>query len=435
MSKAGSLPGIMGGTLPDWLEHIQQVHFRSIDLTLDRVSRVLQRLGLGQPAVPVIAVSGTNGKGSTVAMLESIYRAAGYTPGAYTSPHLQRFNERIRVDGEGVSDRVICDALARIETVRAAVPLTYFEFATLAALLIFAERQACPLLLEVGMGGRLDAVNSISADIAMVTSIGLDHQTWLGVDREAIGWEKAGIFRVGRPAICADPEPPDSITDFATQVDAKLLLLGHDFTLQKKQDGCWHWSTRHGGFALDFPAPQIPGSRQWQNVAAVLMAVSQMQGRLPVSSPDILAGMASVQLTGRLQILAACPQVLVDVAHNLQAVEVLEEYLLSHPVSGHTYAIYGALADKNVGVICQQLEACIDHWLIAGLAGERGRSAEQTANKIPGWFEKDKLQLFADVDSALAQARVLAGPADRIVAFGSFQVVGAIISRFESDSE
>ncbi|HED13060.1 MAG TPA: bifunctional folylpolyglutamate synthase/dihydrofolate synthase, partial [Gammaproteobacteria bacterium] len=273
------VPGLTGGTLPDWLKYIQQIHFRSIDMTLDRVALVLERLGLGQPTVPVIAVSGTNGKGSTVAMLESIYRAAGYAPGAYTSPHLQVFNERIRVDGKAVSDAVICDAFEQINVVRGAIPLTYFEFGTLAALLIFADRQATPLLLEVGMGGRLDAVNVIAADVAIVTSIGLDHQAWLGEDREAIGWEKAGIFRAGKPAICGDPAPPSSIGGAAAQAGAKLFLLGRDFQLQKNPQDYWHWRSQHVSFAIDFPIPRISGARQWQNAAAALMAIFVLQQR------------------------------------------------------------------------------------------------------------------------------------------------------------
>jgi len=434
MGKASSRSVKTANSLEDWLEYIQQIHFRSIDMTLDRVTRVLDNLDLGQTVVPVIAVSGTNGKGSTVAMLEAIYRAAGYTPGSYTSPHLLAFNERIKVGGQAVSDTQICNAFTQIEAARGCIPLTYFEFATLAALWIFASLKASPLLLEVGMGGRLDAVNDIDADVAMVSSIGLDHQAWLGDDRETIAREKAGIFRSGKWAICADPEPPMAISEAADQVGAKLLLLERDFKLQKEGQGTWHWQSQQDEVALDSPELPIPGGRQWQNAAAVLMAVSVLQGRMPVSKAAILTGMSSTKLAGRLQVLAEHPQLLVDVAHNPQAVEILCEYLKTHPVPGKTYAVFGALADKNVAAVCQLLESHIDHWLVAGLPGERGSTATQTVAKMPDSITSGNVQIFGNVAGALDQARRLVGATDRILAFGSFLVVGAIIPRFESKS-
>jgi len=435
MGRVGLCPKPPKAELSEWLDYIQRVHFRSIDMTLDRVSRVLQRLGLGQPAVPVITVSGTNGKGSTVAMLESIYGAAGYSPGAFTSPHLCAFNERIRVGGECVQDSEICDALGRVEGARAEIPLTYFEFCTLAALLIFADRQATPLLLEVGLGGRLDAVNAMAADVAIVTSVGLDHQAWLGENRELIGREKAGIFRPGKPAICADPEPPATITETATRLGARLLLLGRDFGMQKKDPKGWHWhaGSQQASLGVDILAPPIAGERQWQNTAAVLMALTELQASLPVEPSAIHDGLAKVSLDGRLQTLSEAPRLLVDVAHNPQAAEVLAAYLRSHPVAGRTYAIYGALADKAVAAVCQPLSDCIDQWLLVSLTGQRGSSAAEIAEKMPDTVDPARLQQFADVDSALARARALANIDDCIVAFGSFLVAGVIISRFKAN--
>ena len=326
--------------LADWLWHLERVHPRTIALGLERVATVYSRLAL-RFNVPVITVAGTNGKGSTCRMLESCLEAAGYRVGCYFSPHLFEFRERIRVAGKDVDDASICRALASVEAARRDVPLTYFEFATLAALQIFAAADLDALILEVGLGGRLDAVNIVDPDVSILTNVALDHQDYLGDSREEIGHEKAGVFRPGRPAVCADDAPPLSVLAHARALGADLVRIGHDFGYREDSQQWAYWSRRGNRGGLAFPA--LRGRRQLRNAATVFAALERLEHRLPVSAQALRSGLAEVSLPGRFQVLPGEPMVIVDVAHNPAAAEVLAENLAALPRRARTLAVVGML--------------------------------------------------------------------------------------------
>ena len=404
-------------TLDDWLRFIEQQHPKAIALGLERVASVFGRMAIRIEA-PVITVGGTHGKGSTCAMLECILRAAGYRTGLYTSPHLLRYNERVRVGGLEADDSTLCDALDAVEHARGSVPLTYFEFGTLAAFYVFAGEAIDVAILEVGLGGRLDAVNVLDADCAVLTSVGIDHVDYLGPTREDIGREKAGIFRAGRPAVIAEPDPPGSVLAAA----GAKLLLGKDFGYQA-QAGQWsYWGPggRRGGLAY----PALRGRTQLRNAAAALCALDSLRGRLAVAMQDIRRGLAEVELPGRFQVLAGRPQVILDVAHNAEAAKTLAQNLADSGFAPETIAVCGMLRDKDIGAVVRELAPRVTRWHLASLPGPRGATAEDIAAHLAD----SPAEKFASPAAAFAAARERAGESDKIVVFGSFLTVADVMA-------
>ncbi len=407
-------------TLDAWLAWQETLHPSAIELGLERPGQVLAALGLTSPGHTVITVAGTNGKGSSVAMLEGILLAAGYRVGCYTSPHLLRYNERVRIDGEPVSDEALCESFERIDQARGETSLTYFEFGTLAAMDIFARAGLDVVVLEVGMGGRLDAVNLQDADVALVTAIDVDHAVWLGNDREAIGREKAGIFRAQRPAVCSDPNPPASLLQHARELGTDLYLLGKEFRYAAS-DASWNWQGPTVSYD-GLPMPVLRGCFQLQNAAGVVMALTLLEDRLPVSPAQLRQGLHRVSLPGRFQVLPGAVTTILDVAHNPQSAEALAANLEAQPVAGRTHAVVGVLADKDLGGVLGPLRDIIDLWYPASLDVPRGADfltlqhalAEQGLEVERG---------FDSVSEALVAARACARPGDRIVVFGSFYTV------------
>lgn len=406
-------------TLSEWLTWQETLHPSAIELGLERLGLVLGRLGLAQAPFPVVTVAGTNGKGSSVAMLEAMLRAGGYRVGAYTSPHLLRYNERIRIDGREADDAALCAAFERIDLARGEVSLTYFEFGTLAAFLLFAEAGLDVVVLEVGMGGRLDAVNAWDPDVALVTAIDIDHADWLGEDREAIGREKAGIFRSGHPAVVSDPNPPASVAEHARAVGAELYLLGDRYGYVDREDD-WEWWGPGGARAL--PLPALRGAFQRQNAAGAVMALVALSAHLPLSPDAMATGLRGASVRGRFELHPGAVTEIYDVAHNPQAAGVLADNLRLQPRNGRTLAVFAALADKDLGGILKPLAGCFDGWFVAGLSCLRG-GAPDTAAAAVSAAGSAPVATFATVAEALAAARAAAQPGDRIVVFGSFYTV------------
>jgi dihydrofolate synthase/folylpolyglutamate synthase len=419
-------------TLADWLDYQQRVHPQAIELGLERVRTVWQRLGAPAPAPLVITVSGTNGKGSTVAFLEAMLAAGGRRVGAYTSPHLLRYNERVRVAGRDVDDAALLDAFERIEAARAGdagepVALTYFEYGTLAALWIFSRSALDVAVLEVGLGGRLDAVNLVDADAAIVTTVDLDHQDWLGADRDSIGREKAGIFRAGRAAIVGEPDPPATLVAQAMSIGADLRLAGRDFAYTRRQDG---WSWQAGESRLALPPPRLAAPCQLANAAAAIAALHALRERLGWSPSAIADGVARARIGARLQRFAGTPELIVDVGHNPQAARALAEWLRAEPVPGRTLAVFGALGDKDAHGIVAALRGTVDEWLLAGLDADspRGLAAGPLRAAIgDAAGAVAEPSLHADVGAALIAAFEHAQAGDRVLAFGSFFVAAAAL--------
>ncbi|GAB4345183.1 MAG: bifunctional tetrahydrofolate synthase/dihydrofolate synthase [Gammaproteobacteria bacterium] len=406
--------------LDEWLAWLEAGSGSRIELGLERVAAVLQRLGWSQPGWPLITVAGTNGKGSSVAFLEAILEAAGYRVGTYTSPHLLRYNERIRVDATPVADEVICEAFARVDSAREGIELTYFEFGTLAAIDHFARLEPDVVILEVGLGGRLDACNVLDADVALVTRIGLDHQEWLGPDRNAIAREKAGIFRAGRPAVCGDPDPPATLFEEAERLGARLLVSGRDFRFRSTAPG-WEWqSGLRRRTAL--PVPGLLGRHQVANAAAVLMVLELLADRLPVGQSAIRTGLMAASLPGRFQVVPGSPEVILDVAHNPQAAAVVAELLRQRPCKGRTHAVLAMLADKAVAEFVTRFDGVVDLWHLAGLSVPRGLDVDSLERRF-GQSGQVPASRSAGVVEAFARAREAAGPDDRILVCGSFHTV------------
>ncbi|HUL92294.1 MAG TPA: bifunctional tetrahydrofolate synthase/dihydrofolate synthase [Burkholderiales bacterium] len=418
-----------GRSLADWLEYIERIHPKSIELGLERAAKVRDALGKSSSAV-LFTVAGTNGKGSTCAMLESILLAAGYKVGLYTSPHLLRYNERVRLDGAPVGDERLCAAFESVERARGGVTLTYFEFGTLAAWEIFTAQPLDAVILEVGLGGRLDAVNIFDSDCALLTSVDFDHMDYLGNTRERIGWEKAGIFRAGKPAVVADPDPPRSVIEHAKSLGALLRLIGRDFGFRQQGQQWMYWgkSGRRGGLA----APALRGERQLLNAAAALAALDEIRSRLPVSMQDVRGGLARVELPGRFQVLPGRPTVVLDVAHNPQAAGVLAENLGSMGYYPDTYAVFGMLKDKDIAAVCRALKDRFSAWFAADLSVPRGASADRLGDALREAGASGEIARFASPRDAYAAARKRAGENDRIVVFGSFHTVAEVMQGFEA---
>jgi dihydrofolate synthase/folylpolyglutamate synthase len=407
-------------SLEDWLDYISAQHPATIALGLDRVREVADGLDLHE-ARATITVGGTNGKGSTCAMLEQILLEAGYDVGLYTSPHLLRYNERVRFKGKEATDDALVDAFERVEKARKGVPLTYFEFGTLAAFTFFERMGAEVMILEVGLGGRLDAVNIIDPDVACVVSVDLDHQAFLGNDRESIGFEKAGIFRAGRPAIFGDLDPPRRLVEHAERIGAPLQVLGRDFRYEAKP-GQWDFVGRKGAkHAL--PMPGLRGAWQLKNASVALAALDEIGSRVPVSLGEVKRGLTLAHVEGRLQVIPGRPSIVLDVAHNPHAARSLASGLGDMPFAENTLAVFAMLADKDIGSVVDAMRGRVDRWYVSAAQAERAASAAQVAEIL---FEKrlaDRTRMFATVASALDAARRDAGPNDRIVVFGSFYTV------------
>lgn len=409
--------------LDDWLVWQESLNPHSIDLGLERVADVWSTLGRARLADKVVTVAGTNGKGSCVALLAAVLSAAGYRVGVYTSPHLRHYNERVCIDGQAVTDAALCQAFENVDQAREQTALTYFEFGTLAALDIFQRQALDVVLLEVGLGGRLDAVNVIDADVALITTIALDHVEWLGADRESIAEEKAGIFRHGCPAVCCDPQWPAALQREADRLGTELFCLGRDFNVQRQDDGCWSWQSAHDQYE-NLPAPALQGDFQYNNAAGVLMVLEQLP--LACSPVAIQQGLQSVMLAGRFQVVPLLDgQFIVDVAHNVQAAEALMQTLSDSVSPGRVRVVIAMLADKDAGGVLSALAPVVDDWYLTGLVLPRGLKASQLAECLPVGIKP--CMVNDDIVQVLQRVRQDAGNDDRIVVCGSFYTVSAAL--------
>ena len=425
-------------SLADWLREIEGRHPREVDLGLERVREVAGRMGLDRPARRVVTVAGSNGKGSTVAFIEAIAAASGQRVGAYTSPHLLAYNERVRIDGADASDADLVQAFEAIEAAREATTLTWFEYGTLAALWLFERADLDLAVLEVGLGGRLDAVNLVDPDVAVITTVDLDHQDWLGTDRESIGIEKAGIARPWKPLVLGEDDPPSSVLGHAYAIGASAIRAGSDYRFGRDDGGPgpgggagaargagWWW--REPGFELALPLPRMAAPAQLRNAAAAIAALRALD--VDIDERAWARGVAAAQVPGRLQRFERRGvEVLVDVGHNPQAARALAEWLRAAPVA-RTIAVYGALADKDAAGVVDAIAPCVDSWHLAGIAdaGSRGRDARALATALAGTPAADGSR-HADVADALAAALAQARKGDRVLAFGSFHVAGAALA-------
>ena len=413
-------------TLDDWLAHCEQLHPKTIDMGLDRVRAVAERMGLRFDC-PVFTVAGTNGKGSTCAMLEAILTQAGFRTGLFTSPHLVRFEERCRIRGQNVDASDLVAAFARVESARAEISLTYFEFTTLAILDTLARAGLDAVILEVGLGGRLDAVNIIDTDCAIITSIDIDHAELLGDTREKIGFEKAGILRTGRPAIVSDPVPPQSVIDRATEIGADLWLLGRDFNSSGDKQQ-WAWAGRGRRYA-GLAHPALRGANQLINASGVLAALTAMRQQLPVTAQAVRNGLALVDLPGRFQVVPGQPALVLDVAHNPHSVAALALNLDAMGFYPTTHAVFGAMADKDLAPMLHRMDPLVDRWYFADLPTPRAASgaALQAAWQAVTKRTDAVSAVFSTPLDALHAAAAKAQAADRIVVFGSFYTVGGVL--------
>lgn len=415
-------------TLAAWLERIEACHPAEIELGLERIRRVAERLAIDLGHSRKVLIAGTNGKGSTVTMLDSILRAAGLTTGVYTSPHFLRYNERICINGEEVGDQLICEQFSKIESARGEIGLTYFEYGTLAALLCFAEAKPDVLLLEIGLGGRLDAVNIVDCDIAVVTSIALDHTDWLGNDREQIGREKAGIARAGKPLVCGDPEPPESVIALCAEQGVPLWVRNRDYGLELDNDN-WRWwgsGAAHEAQVYEtLPQPDLPVI----NAATVVQVIQLLS--LDISVAEIAKGLRDAKMTGRMQrvSIAEGPCIL-DVAHNPEAAAYMANWLDQHPISGRTLLVIGMLADKDIDSVIEQLGHSIDLWFPVSLGGARGATAQRLAAPIRAIGGRVHAE-YDRVAAALVDARQLLAPGDRLLVAGSFVTVSQALQALD----
>ena len=423
-----SSPSATPSTLAEWLAHCERLHPTEIEMTLERSLRVRANLGLAFTA-PVIAVAGTNGKGSTCAMLEAIALQAGYRVGLYSKPHLVHFEERCRVNGESVKATELLPHFEAVERARGDISLTYFEFTTLAIARLLSQAPLDLVILEVGMGGRLDTVNAFDADCSIITSIDIDHAEFLGSDREAIGFEKAAIMRAGRPVIVSDPVPPHSVIEYAERVGADLWRFGRDFNYSGDKQQ-WGWAGRAKRFnAIAYPA--LRGANQLLNAAGALAAFEALRGPLPITAQAVRNGFALVELPGRFQVVAGQPTLVLDVAHNPHAVAALAQNLDQMGYFPRTHAVFGVMRDKDIDAILTRMAPLVDHWHFTDLPTPRAALADELVArharlglKGPGPVTVAR---HAGPLQALGSALVGADPADRIVVFGSFLTVGGVL--------
>jgi len=418
-------------SLHDWLTYIERQHPQSISLGLERVRLVLARLALPHRAC-VFTVGGTNGKGSTTAMLEAMLHAAGYRTGRYSSPHLLRYNERVRVDACDVSDATLVEGFEAVERAREGIALTYFEYGTLAAIWTFAQLPLDAWVMEVGLGGRLDAVNVLDADCAVLTGVALDHMDYLGDSREAIGYEKAGIFRAQQPAVIADLQPPASVLEVAARVGAQVQLVQRDFGYAADKTQWLYWGPFGKRPGLAYPA--LRGPIQLLNAAAAITALDSQRTRLPISMQDVRRGLAEVTLPGRFQVLPGQPAVILDVAHNPQAAKILADNLFDSGFAPDTHAVFGALRDKDIAGVVQHLVPRITHWHLADTEGPRGTTASALADVLKQAGVAVTISQYANPAAAFRGARSVAGENDKIVVFGSFVTVSGVMQELTHTS-
>ncbi len=402
-----------------WLAYIESLHPKSIAMGLDRVQTVANALQI-KTNFPIITVAGTNGKGSVCAMLNHIYTAAGYRVGCYTSPHLVRYNERVCINLKPISDDDLCAAFAAVEEARVNVALTYFEMGTLAAMWHFCRQQLDIVILEVGLGGRLDAINIFEPSCAIVTAVDLDHMEYLGDTREKIGFEKAGIFRAHKIAICGDENPPQSLLDYAKKIGANLTLINRDFSINKLAEG---WQYVAGNLQIELPNLGLTGDFQANNAGSALLAVTHLQSLLPTSQASINLGLTQVSLAGRFQTISANPHIIVDVAHNPQAAKSLAHNLQNMPCTGKTSAVFAMLNDKDINGVISAVKSQIDAWYVADIDAPRGAKAIDVQLALNEQVVMKPVHVFANVTTALAAACIEANKNDRIIVFGSFYTV------------
>ncbi len=412
-------------SLPEWLDWQETLHFTKVAPGLARIGQVYQTLRLDKPKFTVITVAGTNGKGSSVALLQSILSVAGYQVGTYTSPHLLRYNERICVNGMPCEDGEICAAFSDIDTARGDISLTYFEFGTLAAIKIFNQRKLDIVIMEVGMGGRLDASNILDADIALITPISLDHTNWLGDTRDKIGREKAGILRAGAPVVCSEAKPPESVLQIAAELGSPISQASKNFHYQPNNEDSWGWKNETQNYA-SLPKPNLAGAYQLQNAAAVLQVLSLLENnafQIPLEA--ITTGLVEVKLLGRFQSVVGVIERIFDVTHNAQGAKNLATLLADNPCQGNTFAVLGMLKDKDVSAVTSRLAPQIDHWFVGGLPGERGQTGLEIAERAT--VERDKITAQDTVEKSYQAAMDRAKAGDRVLVFGSFHTVEAVM--------
>jgi dihydrofolate synthase/folylpolyglutamate synthase len=421
-------------SLEQWLDYQTAVHPQAIDLGLDRLREVLNRLGWQQPKVPVITVAGTNGKGSVSGYCAAIMAAAGLRVGTFTSPHLRDYRERIRIHDRLVSAEELISAFERIEAARGKVGLTFFEFNTLAALLVFDAAQLDAWVLEIGMGGRLDAVNVVDPDVAVVVSIGLDHQEYLGTTLEAIGREKAGIFRRQRPAVLGSNDMPAVVEETARKVGAPLKRLGKEYVYEHR-GASWHFRGSRWDLP-QLPPPALPGEAQYANAATSVAALEELDGRLVIPAAAVAQGLREMKLVARFQVIVPTtspgPTWILDVAHNPAAARVLGRNLREHAIAGRTLAVCGILADKDAVAVAAELRGCIDAWWCVTTEGERGRSGVSLARMIEEAVAAP-VEAADSTPAGCAAALANAKPLDRVVVFGSFHVVGPALDWLQAN--
>ena len=410
--------------LSDWLGYIESIHPSTVDLTLERIKLVVERLNLNI-SFSIITVGGTNGKGSTCAILESIYKEAGYKVGCYTSPHFLHFNERIKIHTTPVSDELICEAFTKIESVRKDVSLTYFEYGTIAAMIIFADADLDIAILEVGLGGRLDAVNVFDSDCAIVTTVDLDHMDYLGHTREAIGFEKAGIYRAHKNAICGDFAPPQSLIKHCESIHAELKIIGKDFAYEAHHDSFDFLID--SSFVMNVPLPKLQGDFQLANAANALMAVKIIEDQLPLTETAIQQGIAKALLPGRFEEVKLNPSLILDVAHNPQAAKSLSHNLRAHAISGKTIAIFSILRDKDILGVIQALSLDIDSWYVAEIQNERAADIETISKAIQKVNPSAHIVPIKNIQEAYQFGSKEVTRNDRIIVFGSFFTVADIM--------
>lgn len=420
----------MSRTLEQWLAYQQGTHSQSIDLSLERVREVAARLGLLPKRCPAVIVAGTNGKGSTATMLAALLQSCGQSVGLFTSPHLVRYNERVQVDGVQASDAALVAAFERIESARGAVTLTFFEYNALAALLLFRQSAVGVMVLEVGLGGRFDAVNIVDADVAVLCSIGFDHREWLGATLDQIGAEKAGIFRRGQQVVLGSEAMPDSVWRAARDLDCRVSTAERDFSWHIHGDGSagqpWDYQSARCQLA-GLPPPALAGAVQYRNAASALTALQLLGLAGSCDAAAVAHGLRRASLPGRLQIIAGEVEWILDVAHNEPAAQVLALALAARPCAGRTIAVAGMLADKDAAAIVHALDGQIDHWLLAGIPNEpRGLDAAALQARLPTL--RGAVVLCATAAAACARAQALAQPRDRVVVLGSFHVVGPALT-------
>lgn len=418
----------MKKTLAEWLSWQETLHLSEIDLGLDRIREVAKKLNLLSPTFPIITVAGTNGKGSTVALFESILKAQGYKTGSYTSPHLIDYNERIKLNTINAKDDLIIEAFEEIDKARSAIApisLTYFEFGTLAAMLIFTQQKVDVAVLEVGLGGRLDASNLWDTSLAIISNIGIDHVDWLGDDREVIAVEKAGIMRKGIPAICGDLNPPNNIAKEAQRIGANLYQINHDFSYQKNDDNTWAWK----GFSQihTLPLPALAGEFQLNNAATVVAGLQVINDFSPTTQESIKQGLREISLTGRLQTIQHNPEWLIDVAHNPHAAKQLAKHLQIHSINGRTIALFSMLKDKDIQQVVTIMDQYVDVWHIVELEGSRSTQLSELKEIINEQNPNKTVVTYQSFSNAIKSIKTSSNLQDRVVAFGSFLVVSELI--------